>query len=74
MLVIFWFYFLTPMLVSKFTGQQGEADRMARARLAAMQRTRSHDVIVRGLHEWLTAFIRENALLDTAIAKQFKFV
>ncbi|QJR15395.1 amino acid ABC transporter permease [Usitatibacter palustris] len=24
-MAIFWFYFLTPMLVSKFTGQQGEA-------------------------------------------------
>ena len=24
-MAIFWFYFLTPMIVSKFTGQQGEA-------------------------------------------------
>ncbi len=61
-------------LLGKRTGQQGEADRMARARLSAMQRTRSSEIIVSGLHEYLTAFIRENALLDTAIAKQFKFI
>ncbi len=61
-------------LLGKRTGLHGEADRMARARLAAMQRTKSGDIIVRGLHEWLAAFIRENALLDTAIARQFKFV
>lgn len=61
-------------LLGKRTGLQGEADRMARTRLAAMQRTRSHDVIVAGLHQHLAAFIRENAMLHAAIAKQFKFV
>ncbi len=61
-------------LLGKRTGLQGEADRMARARMSAMQRTRSHDVIVGGLHQYLTAFIRENELLHMAIAKQFKFV
>jgi len=61
-------------LLGKRTGLQGEADRMARSRLAAVQRTRSHDVIVSGLHQHLTAFIRENATLHAAIAKQFKFV
>jgi hypothetical protein len=30
-------------------------------------------VIVRGLHEYLTAFIRENGLLHAAIARQFRF-
>lgn len=61
-------------LLGKRTGLQGEADRMARARLAVMQRTRSSEVIVSGLHEYLGAFIRENALLDAAIGRQFKFV
>ena len=61
-------------LLGKRTGLQGEADRMARARLARIQRTRSSEVIVSGLHEYLTAFIRENALLDAAIARQFSFV
>jgi uncharacterized alpha-E superfamily protein len=60
-------------LLGKRTGLHGEADRMARARMAAMQRTKSGDVIVRGLHEYLTAFIRENGLLHAAIARQFRF-
>jgi uncharacterized alpha-E superfamily protein len=61
-------------LLGKRSGIQGEADRMARTRLAAMQRTRTSDVIVRGLHEYLSAYIAENALLHAAIAKQFRFV
>lgn len=60
--------------LAKRTGLQGEADRMARARIARMQKTRAHEVIVRGLHEYLQAFIRENALLDAAIARQFRFI
>ncbi|UUY01489.1 alpha-E domain-containing protein [Sphingomonas sp. J315] len=60
--------------LAKRTGLQGEADRMARARIARMQKTRAHEVIVSGLHEYLQAFIRENALLDAAIARQFRFI
>ena len=60
--------------LAKRTGLQGEADRMARARIARMQKTRSHEVIVSGLHEYLEAFIRENAMLDAAIARQFRFI
>ncbi len=61
-------------MMGKRTGFQGEADRMARARLARMQKTRAHEVIVSGLHEYLNAFIRENAMLDAAIARQFRFI
>lgn len=61
-------------LLGKRTGFQGEADRMARARLARMQKTRANEVIVSGLHEFLAAFIRENAMLDAAIARQFRFI
>jgi uncharacterized alpha-E superfamily protein len=61
-------------MLGKRTGLQGEADRMARARLARMQRSSSHEAIVSGLHEYLNAYIRENALLHAAIAKQFAFV
>ncbi len=60
--------------LAKRTGLQGEADRMARARIARMQKTRAHEVIVSGLHEYLQAFIRENASLDAAIARQFRFI
>ncbi|GAA4764798.1 alpha-E domain-containing protein [Stakelama sediminis] len=61
-------------ILGKRTGLQGEADRMARARLARMHKTRSKEVITSGLHEYLQAFIRENAMLDAAIARQFRFV
>jgi uncharacterized alpha-E superfamily protein len=60
--------------LAKRTGLQGEADRMARARMARMQKTRTHDVIVSGLHEYLEAFVRENGMLDGAIARQFRFI
>jgi uncharacterized alpha-E superfamily protein len=60
--------------LAKRTGLQGEADRMARARMARLQRTRTSEVIVSGLHEYLAAFIRENAMLDAAIARQFRFI
>lgn len=60
-------------LLGKRTGLHGEADRLARARMAAMGRTRSHQIIVSGLHEYLAGFIRENAALHAAIAKQFRF-
>ncbi|UUL84229.1 alpha-E domain-containing protein [Sphingomonas qomolangmaensis] len=61
-------------LVGKRTGLQGEADRLARNRMAKLHRTRTHEVIVRGLHEYLDEFIAENAALDAAIARQFRFI
>lgn len=60
--------------LAKRTGLQGEADRMARARLARLQKTRTSEVIVSGLHEYLEAFIAENEMLNNAIARQFRFV
>lgn len=60
--------------LAKRTGLQGEADRMARARMARMAKTRTPEVIASGLHEYLEAFIEENAMLDAAIARQFRFV
>lgn len=61
-------------LIAKRTGLQGEADRMARMRLSRMQKTRSSEVIAHGLHQYLQAFIDENALLSAAIARQYRFV
>ena len=60
--------------LAKRTGLQGEADRMARARMARMQKTRTSQVIVSGLHEYLEAFISENSLLNAAIARQLRFI
>jgi uncharacterized alpha-E superfamily protein len=60
--------------LAKRTGLQGEADRMARARMARMQKTRTSEVIVSGLHQYLEAFIAENGMLNAAIARQFRFI
>lgn len=60
--------------LAKRTGLQGEADRMARARMARMLKTRTPEVIVSGLHEYLEAFIAENEMLNDAIARQFRFI
>jgi len=60
-------------LLAKRTGHHGEADRMARGRHARMMKTRSADVILGGLHQYLETFIAENADLHFAIGRQFKF-
>lgn len=59
--------------LGKRTGLQGEADRLARSRQTAVNRTSIGSVISGGLHEYLSAFIIENAALDSAIAGQFRF-
>jgi uncharacterized alpha-E superfamily protein len=60
--------------LAKRTGLQGEADRMARARMSRMQRTKTSEVIISGLHEYLEAFVAENDMLNAAIARQFRFI
>lgn len=60
--------------LAKRTGLQGEADRMARARMTRVQKSRTSQIILDGLHEYLGDFIRENAQLDAALARQFRFV
>lgn len=61
-------------LLAKRTGHHGEADRMARTRHAKVSKTRSADIIVSGLHQYLEDFLAENAKLHFAIGRQFKFV
>lgn len=59
--------------LGKVTGHQGEADRLARKRNAALKDAKVRDIINGGLHEYLTAFIHGNAAIDHAIARQFRF-
>ena len=59
--------------LARHTGRHGEADRMARLRASRMARTRSGEVIAAGLHQYLEAFIEENAQLHAAIGRQFTF-
>jgi uncharacterized alpha-E superfamily protein len=60
--------------LGKQTGFQGEADRLARLRHAALGNTQIETIVEGGLHEYLEGFIAENAALSGAIARQFRFV
>jgi uncharacterized alpha-E superfamily protein len=60
-------------MLGKATGLQGEADRLARQRQSMLNRTSTDAIFARGLHEYLEAFIDENAALHRAIGNQFRF-
>jgi len=59
--------------IGKRTGLQGEADRLARVRHNALERTSIDTIFGQGLHEWLTAFIYENTRIHLSIGQQFRF-
>jgi uncharacterized alpha-E superfamily protein len=66
----------TVELLAEFgarTGRQGEADRLARQRLSALEADNITALFQRGLHEWLSRFIEDNDALGRAIAQQFRF-
>jgi len=66
----------TVDLLSAFagrSGRQGKADRLARQRLQRIRDLDISTVFQSGLHEWLRAYIRDNAAVDQAIAQQFRF-
>lgn len=54
-------------------GRQGEADRLARRRLDQLETGEIDGLVKRGLHESLQRFVADNAALDAAIARQFRF-
>jgi uncharacterized alpha-E superfamily protein len=55
------------------SGRQGAADRLARQRLDRLEDLDIVTIFQGGLHEWLAGYIGENAALDGAIARQFRF-
>lgn len=59
--------------IGSVSGRQGEADRLARRRLDRVEGNDIDALIQRGMHESLQKFIAENAELDHAIARQFRF-
>ena len=66
----------TVSLLSDFgsrSGRQGSADRLARQRLSKLQELNVDTVFRRGLHEWLHAYVRDNAAIGQAIAEQVLF-
>ena len=60
--------------IAQSTHLFAEADSLAKTRLANLRRTRAREIIRGGLHEYLEDFIAQNALLDGAISRQFRFV
>ena len=60
--------------LGKQTGFQGEADRLARLRHSRLGETKIGTILKGGLHQYVENFIEENAALDQAISKQFKFI
>ena len=59
--------------IGNVSGRQGEADRLARRRSDLIEASDINVLIKRGLHESLQEFIFNNAELDSAIARQFRF-
>ena len=55
------------------SGRQGEADRLARLRDAKLAGSDIDRTFRVGLHEFLRAFIRDNAVVAQAVAQQFRF-
>jgi uncharacterized alpha-E superfamily protein len=55
------------------TGQQGEADRLARRKRQQLRQITAETLIQGGLHEFLSRFLGEIAELDRAISQQFRF-
>jgi uncharacterized alpha-E superfamily protein len=55
------------------SGRQGEADRLARLRDSQLANSDIDRTFRSGLHEFLRAFIHDNAVLAQAIAQQFRF-
>lgn len=59
--------------LGKLTGLQGEADRCARQRHVALRDTKIESLLDRGLTDFLEECAAQNAALNRAIARQFKF-
>jgi uncharacterized alpha-E superfamily protein len=60
-------------LLGSLSGRQGEADRLARRRLDRLEAGNVDELMKRGLHESLHRHLADNAALDQAIARQFRF-
>lgn len=59
--------------LSRRSSKQGEADRLARGRLAKLRQGKIGELFQSGLHEYLRDFLNEMRGLDQAIAHQFRF-
>jgi uncharacterized alpha-E superfamily protein len=60
--------------LARGNGRSGSAQRQARAVLSKLERSTMNEIFQSGLHEFVTAFIDENAQLADAISEQYLFV
>jgi uncharacterized alpha-E superfamily protein len=57
--------------ISRSYGRQGNAQRQARTALARLENSSIEEIFGTGLHEFITAFIEDNAKLGFAISEQY---
>jgi len=57
--------------IAKAYGRQGRAQRQARTALARLENTSNDEIFQTGLHEFITAFIGDNAALGATISDQY---
>lgn len=62
------------MGIARTTHHFAEADSLAKTQLASLRNASAAVIIRGGLHEYLEDFIAQNALLDGAISRQFRFI
>jgi len=60
--------------IAQVTDYFGQADSLAMTRHANFKRTSVGQIVGEGLHEYLEDFLAQNAMLDEAIGRQFRFV
>ena len=61
-------------MLAREDGRSGAAQRHARAVLSALERASMDEIFQGGLHEFVTAFIEDNARLAATISEQYLFV
>jgi uncharacterized alpha-E superfamily protein len=59
--------------IARDGGRSGASQRKARATLTTLERSRMTEIFQGGLHEFITAFIEDNARLATMISEQYLF-
>jgi len=59
--------------ISREDGRSGASQRQARAMLTRLERSTMTEIFQHGLHEFITAFLDDNAKLATTISEQYLF-
>ena len=60
--------------IAREDGRSGAAQRQARAMLTRLERSTMDEIFQGGLHEFITAFVEDNARLSTTISEQYLFI